>query len=65
MTRDTRIALFLMRELTGAIRKNDSDAFNCLMPGGFQQLGGEIVVRIYLDRLGAFLAVDLLCRICF
>ena len=32
MTRDTRIALFLMGELVAALRANDSDTFKSLMP---------------------------------
>ena len=35
MTRDTRIALFLMGELVAALRANDPDAFNRWLSGDF------------------------------
>ena len=34
MTRDTRIALFLMGELVAALRANDPYAFKCWLPEG-------------------------------
>ena len=34
MTRDTRIALFLMGELVASLRANDPDLFNRWLPGG-------------------------------
>jgi len=34
MTRDTRIALFLMGELVAALRANDPDAFRGLLSEG-------------------------------
>ena len=39
MTRDTRIALFLMGELVAALRANDPDAFRGLLSEGIQELG--------------------------
>ena len=39
MTRDTRIALFLMGELVAALRANDPDAFRGLLSEGTQALG--------------------------
>ena len=40
MTRDTRIALFLMGELVAALRANDPDTFRGLLSEGIQELGG-------------------------
>ena len=39
MTRDTRIALFLMGELVAALRANDPDAFKCWLSAGVQDIG--------------------------
>ena len=39
MTRDTRIALFLMGELVAALRANDSDLFKRWLYGGIEDLG--------------------------
>ena len=39
MTRDTRIALFLMGELVAALRASDPDAFRGLISDGIQGLG--------------------------
>ena len=44
MTRDTRIALFLMGELVAALRANDPGAFRRWVYGGIQDLG-ELVVK--------------------
>ena len=43
MTRDTRIALFLMGELVAALRANDPDLFKCWLSGGVQDLGEPVV----------------------
>ena len=43
MTRDTRIALFLMGELIAALRANDHDAFRCWLSGGVHDLGEPVV----------------------
>ena len=39
MTRDTRIALFLIGELVAALRANEPDLFNRWLVGGVQDLG--------------------------
>ena len=39
MTRDTRIALFLMGELVAALRANDPDVFRDLLSEGIEELG--------------------------
>ena len=46
MTRDTRIALFLMGELVAALRANDSDAFRGLLSEGMQELGVKEVEEL-------------------
>ncbi len=51
MTRDTRIALFLMGEL----RANDPDAFRQWLSGAVQDLGEPVVVELLLDWLYSFL----------
>ena len=51
MTRDTRIALFLMGELVAALRANDSDAFRGLLSEGIQELGVTEVEELLLDWL--------------
>ena len=38
MTRDTRIAPYLMGELVAALRANDPDAFRQWLSGGIQDL---------------------------
>ncbi len=43
MTRDTRIALFLLRELVTALRANDPDLFKRWLSGGVQDLGEPVV----------------------
>ena len=50
MTRDTRLALFLMGELVAALRANDPDAFRSWLPGGAQDLG-EQVVEVLLAKM--------------
>ena len=49
MTRDTRIALFLMSELVAALRANDPDAFRGLLSEGMQELGVTEVEELLLD----------------
>ena len=51
MTRDTRIALFLMGELVAALRANDPDAFRGLLSEGMQELGVTEVEELLLDWL--------------
>ena len=58
MTRDTRIALFLMGELVAALRANDPDAFRGLLSEGIQELGAKEVEDLLLDRLYSFLTVE-------
>ena len=55
MTRDTRLALFLMGELVAALRANDSDLFKRWLYGGFEDLGEPAVTELLLDWLDAFL----------
>ena len=56
MTRDTRIALFLMGELVVALRANDPDLFKRWLYGGIQDLGEPAVTEFLLDWLAPFLA---------
>ena len=58
MTRDTRIALFLMGELVAALRANDPDAFRALLSEGIQELGVTEVEELLLDWLYPFLTVE-------
>ena len=58
MTRDTRIALFLLGELVAALRANDSDAFRGLLSEGMQELGVKEVEELLLDWLYSFLTVE-------
>ena len=58
MTRDTRIALFLMGELVAALRANDSDLFKRWLSGGIQDLGEPVVEELLLDWLDPFLTVE-------
>ena len=58
MTRDTRIALFLMGELVAALRANDPDAFRQWLSGGVQDLGEPVVEELLLDWLDPFLTVE-------
>ena len=48
MTRDTRIALFLMGELVAALRANDPDALRGLLSEGIQELGVTEVEEMLL-----------------
>ena len=58
MTRDTRIALFLMGELVAALRANDPDALRGLLSEGIQELGVTEVEELLLDWLNSFLAAE-------
>lgn len=49
MTRDTRIALFLMGELVSDLRANASDAIRGLLFEGIQELGVTEVVELLAD----------------
>ena len=48
MTRDTRIALFLMGELVAAIRASAPDLFKRWLYGGIQDLGEPAVTELVL-----------------
>ena len=58
MTRDTRIALFLMGELVAALRANDPDLFKRWLSGGVQDLGEPGVEELLLDWLDLLLMVE-------
>ena len=58
MTRDTRIALFLMGELVAALRANDSGLFRQWVVGGIQDLWEEAVEELLLDWLYSFLTAE-------
>ena len=58
MTRDTRIALFLMGELVVALRANDPDLFKRWLRGGIQDLGEPAVTEMLLDWLDPFLTEE-------
>ena len=58
MTRDTRLALFLMGELVAALRTNDSDTFRGLLSEGMQELGVTEVEELLLDWLYSFLTAE-------
>ena len=55
MTRDTRLALFLMGELVAALRANDPDLFKRWLYGGIEDLGEPAVIELLLDWLAPFL----------
>ena len=58
MTRDTRIALFLMGELIAALRANVPDLFKRWLYGGIEDLGEPAVTELLLDCLDPFLSVE-------
>ena len=58
MTRDTRIALFLMGELVAALRANDSDLLKRWLCGGIEDLGEPAVTELLLDWLDPFLTEE-------
>ena len=55
MTRDTRIALFLMGELVAVLRANHPESFRGLLSEGMQELGVTEVEELLLDWLYSFL----------
>ena len=57
MTRDTRIALFLMGALVAAIRAKDPVCLKCRLSGGVQDLGEPVVVEPLLACLDSSLTV--------
>ena len=57
MTRDTRIAFFLMGELVAALRANDADLFKRWLYGGIKDLGETAVTELLLNWLDPFLTV--------
>ena len=58
MTRDNRIALFLMEERVAALRVNDPDAFRGLLSEGIQELGVTEVEEMLLVWLYSFLTAE-------
>ena len=58
MTRDTRIALFLMRELVAALCTNAPDLFKRWRYGGIEDLGEPAVTEMLLDWLDPFLTEE-------
>ena len=58
MTRDNRIALFLMGELVAALRANDSDLFKRWLYGVIEDLGEPAVTELLLDWLDPFLTEE-------
>ena len=58
MTRDTRIALFLMGELVAALCANDTADFRGLLPEGMQELGVKEVEELLMDWLYSFLTAE-------
>ena len=55
MTRDTRIALFLMGELVASLRANDPGLFKRWLYGGIEDLGEPAVTELLLDWLDPFI----------
>ena len=58
MTRDTRIALFLMGELVAALRANDPDLFKRWLYGGIEDLGEPVVEELLQDWLYSFFTAE-------
>ena len=58
MTRDTRIALFLLGELVAALRAKTSDLFKRWLYGGIEDLGDPAVTELLMDWLDPFLTVE-------
>ena len=54
MTRDTRMALFLMGELVAALRANAPDVFRGFLSEGIQELGVTEVEELQVHWLGSF-----------
>ena len=57
MTRDTRIALFLMRELVAALRANDPDAFRGLLSKGMH--AANVPIANICEAMGHTIEVHL------
>ena len=55
MLQDTRIALFLLRELVTALRAIDPDTFKRWLYGGIQDLGEPAVTELLVDWLDSFI----------
>ena len=58
MTRETRIALFLLGKLIASLRANDSKALKDLLAERIKELGVTEVVKLLLDWLNSFLTVE-------
>ena len=58
MSRDTRIALFLMGEFVAALRANDPDLFKRWLYGGIEDLGEPAVTELLLECLYSFLTTE-------
>ena len=58
MTRDTRIALFLLGELVAALRANDPDTLKRWLAGSIQVLGKPAVEELLVERLAPFLSEE-------
>ena len=58
MTRDTRIALFLLGELFASLRANDPDTFKQWFSGGVNDLGEQAVTELLLDCLASLLSEE-------
>ena len=58
MTRDTRIALFLMGKPVAALRANDPESFRGLLSEGIQEHGVTEVEELLLDWLYSFLTAE-------
>ena len=54
ITRDTRIALFLMEELVEAVRGNEPDAFRALLSERIEELGVTEVEELLLELHNSF-----------
>ena len=65
MTRDTRIALFLMGELVAALRANDPDLFKRWLSCGVQDLGEPLLEELLLNHLNLFLTLEDLVELRF
>ena len=58
VTRNTRIALFLLGELVAALRDNYSDLFKHWLLGGIQDLGKPAVTELMADWMTSLLTQD-------
>ena len=55
MLQDSRIMLFLLRELVAALRANDPEIFKRWLYGGIDDLGEPAVTELLLDWLDPFI----------